>query len=230
MASVLTHACVRVKRTLVREIPSEFTYQPSVGHDQLTSILQRSALLHAAEGVVETEVVRMYCLDEVDIQAVLDETGRPAGWFPLIPGHDQIPLLDDEFQISEELVNSLADHERRTLSPEELRNFQNRLRSLYEAGPGAKVEEREGSSETSGEEDESGAVTVGACIPIPTETFLEELSQQLQIHPISIYWLLKEGIEQHGWRCIPEEQRLARDRVTVMVLRLLAIAGLIRWR
>ena len=61
----------------------------------------------------------------------------------------------------------------------------------------------------------------GARIPIPTETFLEELSQKLEIHPISVYWLLKEGIEQEGWRCLPEERRLAAERVTVMILRLL---------
>jgi len=50
---------------------------------------------------------------------------------------------------------------------------------------------------------------------------LEELSQKLEIHPISVYWLLKEGIEQEGWRCLPEEQRLTKDRFTVLILRLL---------
>ena len=39
------------------------------------------------------------------------------------------------------------------------------------------------------DEDEGAS---GAYIPIPTETFLEELSVKLQIHPISIYWLLEE--------------------------------------
>ena len=32
----------------------------------------------------------------------------------------------------------------------------------------------------------------GAHIPIPTETFLEELSVRMELHPISVYWLLEE--------------------------------------
>ncbi|MDG6251304.1 hypothetical protein [Methanocalculus sp.] len=47
------------------------------------------------------------------------------------------------------------------------------------------------------------------------------MSGKLQIHPISVYWLLKEGIEQEGWRCIPEERRITADRFSVMVLRML---------
>ena len=62
---------------------------------------------------------------------------------------------------------------------------------------------------------------LGARIPIPAETFVEELSGKLEIHPISVYWLLKEGRETDGWRCPPEEKRLMEDRLTVLVLRLL---------
>ena len=90
-----------------------------------------------------------------------------------------------------------------------------RLRSLYEAGPGAKEDEPEEPAE--GDEEEA---VVGARIPIPAETFLEELSQKLEIHPISVYWLLQEGIAE-GWRCIPEEQRILADRYTVLILRML---------
>jgi hypothetical protein len=43
----------------------------------------------------------------------------------------------------------------------------------------------------------------------------------MKIHPISIYWLLKEGIEEQGWRCLPEEKRIQEDRFTVRVLQLL---------
>ncbi|MGH2387875.1 MAG: hypothetical protein ACRDIE_06680, partial [Chloroflexota bacterium] len=67
---------------------------------------------------------------------------------------------------------------------------------------------------------EGVATTVGTYLPIPTETFLEELSQKLQIHPISVYWLLQE-IRAEGARCKPEEQRLLEDRLSVLILRLL---------
>jgi hypothetical protein len=60
---------------------------------------------------------------------------------------------------------------------------------------------------------------VGAHIPIPAETFLEELSQKLEVHPVSIYWLLKE-IRGEGARCLREDRERLRDRMTVLVLRL----------
>ena len=54
--------------------------------------------------------------------------------------------------------------------------------------PGAKdVALDEGESSSDYEENEAGAS--GSHIPIPTETFLEELSVKLQLHPISVYWL-----------------------------------------
>ena len=44
---------------------------------------------------------------------------------------------------------------------------------MYEAGPGAKVEAEERAAK--GDDEEDGAA-LGARIPIPTETFLEELA------------------------------------------------------
>ena len=77
------------------------------------------------------------------------------------------------------------------------------------------LEHGEESTET--DEDETASCAV---IPIPPETFIEELSLKLQIHPISVYWLLEELCAE-GVRCKPEEQRLLEDRLSVLVLRLL---------
>jgi hypothetical protein len=102
---------------------------------------------------------------------------------------------------------------------------------MYEGGPGAATtdhrpptpddEDADGglSSVVGGQEDDEAAVS-GAHIPIPTETFLEELSVKMQIHPISVYWLLEE-LRREGARCKPEELRLLEDRLSVLVLRLL---------
>ncbi len=62
---------------------------------------------------------------------------------------------------------------------------------------------------------------LGAHIPIPTETFLEELSQKLEIHPVSVYWLLKEMQEQQGLVSPPELKRHLEDYVSITILRLL---------
>lgn len=95
---------------------------------------------------------------------------------------------------------------------------------MYETGQGVKEDGEDIDDDIPHEyeyEDESEQDELVAHNPIPTETFLEELSQKLEVHPISVYWLLKEGIEINGWRCLPEEQRLTKDRFTVLNLRLL---------
>jgi len=151
------------------------------------------------------------------------ETGAPVGWFPLIKGNDALPPLPANLpDIPEKVLDFLKTNEHRTLEPHEMDILKQRLRNLYEAGSGVKEERDQGANDAENDEDEeSDQISVGARIPIPAETFLEELSQKLEIHPISVYWLLKEGIEKESWRCLPEEQRMTRDHFTVLILRLL---------
>ncbi|KKL08820.1 hypothetical protein LCGC14_2572040, partial [marine sediment metagenome] len=184
-------------------------------------LLMVSSILHTIEGISESLIFDKYGLSEKDIAAVLDETGTPAGWYPLIQGYEAIPSLPDDLaQLPDEIVALLAGCERRAYPEAELTHVKNKLRSLYKAGSGAK-EEGEWTELGDSREDFEEQATAGALIPIPTETFLEELSQKIKIHPISIYRLLKEGIEEHAWRCLPEEKRIQEDRFTVLVLQLL---------
>ncbi|MBI4602610.1 MAG: hypothetical protein HY721_11685 [Planctomycetes bacterium] len=50
-----------------------------------------AAVLHAIEGFSERVVFDAYGLDAGDTAAVLDETGTPAGWFPLVQGYEALP-------------------------------------------------------------------------------------------------------------------------------------------
>src|SRR5260370_37120390 len=63
-------------------------------------------------------------------------------------------------------------------------------------------------------------IASGAHIPVPTETFLEGLSVNMQLHPVSVYWLLEE-LQAEGVRCKPEELQRLEDRLSVLILRLL---------
>jgi len=176
------------------------------------------SLLLPVESYLDRIWFKAYDLNDQDINSIFNETGTPAGWHPLISTYDPLPPLPDDLpEIPQEVLDYLAEHERQVLSPDDLATLKTNLRTLYEAGPGAKVEIEDDSTSGDGEEE----AVAGAYIPIPAETFLEELSQKLQIHPISVYWLLKEGIEKEGWRCIPEERRITTDRFTVMILRML---------
>jgi hypothetical protein len=87
----------------------------------------------------------------------------------------------------------------------------------WEAGGGE--DEQESADEREEEEVENPASS--GRIPIPPETFLEELSQKLEIHPISVYWLIRELREEDGVISAPELQRFVSDYFRVTVLRML---------
>ena len=179
----------------------------------------RACYLCLFESTIENITSILYDLSQSAINNCLAETGTPAGFFPLIASHDALPPFPDDLPpLPAEVLEYLAVHERIAPPPDELARIRARLRQLYEAGPGATVECAE--EPAAGEGDEE-AVVVGARIPIPPETFLEELSQKMELHPITVYHLLRDGIEREGWRCLPEERRVLADRYTVIVLRLL---------
>jgi hypothetical protein len=180
--------------------------------------LPSEAILASLLGPLERIVQEALVLDKGDVKVVVDETGAPAGWYPLIAGYDALPDAPDGIEIPAELSDFLATLEHRTLSSGELTALKARLRRLYEAGPGAKPDDDE--PPASGDDEEAGEV-LGARIPIPTETFLEELSQKLELHPISVYRLLEELRERDGVVSQPLAKRELEDYVSVTLLRLL---------
>lgn len=228
--AALETACIALKRHLVALDPTERTFGgiPVAG----TSLAEAwrnlaneeeavAAVLHTLEGLSEREVFRAYGVAGDDLQAVLDETGTPAGWFPLLAGYDGVPDLPEGLEVPEDLLAPLADEPRQALSAEGLSALQRRLRALYEAGPGAKVEDEEPIAAREDGDEEDEAAVFGARIPIPPETFLEDLSHRLEVHPISVYWLLRDLREKDGGVCGPELRRFVEDYVSVTVLRLL---------
>ncbi len=176
-----------------------------------------AALLHTLEGWNERLVFDAYELHEDDVRAVLDETGTPAGWYPLIAGYDRLPDPPEGVELPDGFAEYFAGLERRELSPEELTALKTRLRKLYEAGPGGKIDEDEEAPTGDDEEDEA---VLGARIPIPTETFLEELSQKLEVHPVSVYRLLEE-LRSEGVFSPPEVRRAMEQWVEVATLLML---------
>jgi hypothetical protein len=201
--------------------PTEFRFAPELlSIESQIMTLRLSCLLHATEGFGEALVFDCYAPDETERQNVLYETGTPVGWHPLSKSHAQVPEMPEcHVEIPQDVSNFIADIPRIALLPQQLVEIKLRLRSLYTSGPGMKadIEQTDDPGDDSSEEE----AVIGARIPIPATTFLEELSQKLEIHPISVYWLLKEGIEKEGWRCLPEERRITSDRLTVTILRML---------
>ncbi len=189
-----------------------------LGHTTNIGTLSEHQL--TVEGYLEQILIQRLELQE-DAKYIYGDTGYPSGWHPLISGYNTLPDLPAELDLPplpQEILDYLAQHERIDPGREELARIKANLQALYEAGPGASADDLDlEEMEHVGDNEE---MTSGAYIPIPTETFLEELSVRLQIHPISVYWLLEE-LRAEGVRCKPEEQRLLQDRLTVIVLRLI---------
>ena len=181
-------------------------------HDHSTPL----PLLHALEGWNERLVFDAYELGAEDVQAVIDETGVPAGWQPLIVGYDRLPEAPEGIEIPAGLGEFLATLEHRTLSAWQLTELKARLRRLYEAGPGARSR-RKGRRQPRTRRGRRGP---GARIPIPTETFLEELAQRLEVHPISVHWLLEE-LRAEGVVSPPVRKRELEDYLVITLLRML---------
>src|SRR6266571_7712448 len=103
-----------------------------------------------------------------------------------------------------------------------LLSVKKKLQILYETGMGVEgIVAKENENITENDENEvEEEVASEAYIPIRPETFLEELSVKMELHPISVYWLVEE-LRAEGVRCKFEERRLLEDRLSVLVLRLL---------
>ena len=103
--------------------------------------------LHIIEGIIERVVCQAYGLSDNTIQTIINGTGTPAGWFPLIKGYDTLPILPiglDLPLLPQELFDFLETHERIQPNRKELDRIKANLRALYEAGIGAKnVEQAE---------------------------------------------------------------------------------------
>jgi hypothetical protein len=224
-------ACVQLKANLVQSVVTERAFVSGVPSkvtlaqcaiDSCCRCAATAAVLHSIESHCERTVFAAYDVPSEDLADVLEETGTPAGWHSLVAGYDAIPPLPDDAKTDPDLLAPLNDHARVNSTSDELTGLNRRLRALYEAGPGAPPEADEEAEAADSDDDESAEAAVsGARIPIPPETFLEELSQKLEIHPISVYWMLRELREKDGVVCLPELRRFVSDHFSVMVLRML---------
>jgi len=227
----LASCCVQLKRLLVGLNPIEASFNPNSYRASFRDVgLRASAYLHSFEGGIEKQIVSNYSLDETDVKSVTDETGTPAGWFPLIEGYDDLTGLDAAglvpdgatlAQLQELLPTTVEFVKRCSLNTAGLDQLRQRVKLQYESGLGGTGDEHSQDADVTYEADDDESTAIGARIAIPSETILEELSQRAELHPISIYWLLKEGIERHGWRCPAEERQHWANGITVTLLRML---------
>ncbi|OPY50192.1 MAG: Eco57I restriction-modification methylase [Methanosaeta sp. PtaU1.Bin060] len=178
--------------------------------------------LHTAESILESSVFKSYGISNEAINSIIDETGAPAGWLPLIANLDELPqcsIVCEE--LSSMFSRDLQKHRPQQLSQAELKKLRENLRIFYEAGPGTKLEEDDINNDKNLQEEDGESEIIGASIPLPAETFLEELSLKMRYHPLSIYYLLSDGLKSENWRCVSEDRRITEDLLNCIILRLL---------
>ncbi len=83
----IADCCFAFKHILISQDLTEQKFQIGSG-EQLSKV---EAILHTLEGLNEHIVSDAYGLNENDIQTVLNETGIPADWYPLIVGYNTLP-------------------------------------------------------------------------------------------------------------------------------------------
>ncbi len=205
----ITERCFEIKSTLDSS-------------EDKRNIHVRDALIHTIEGLIDRIVSDAYALNKEDTDIIGSEVGISVDWYPLVTNYDSIPSLPDSYHVPQLpgiFSDYLATHERIDPNKELLISIKNKLRYFYEAGSGAENIAHDDVKETE-EEENSIEEEIFSDAVVPIETFLEELSVKMQIHPISIYWLLEE-LKTEGARCKPEEQRLLEDRLCVLILLML---------
>jgi len=178
-----------------------------------------SACILTGEGYLEHLTCELYQLKSSDVNQVIDETGAPAGWHPLLDGYDAMLLqISERESTNNGLSQYLSQHKRERCTSKILAEKKRALKNLFQTY-GLSV--LEGSADNGNVNCRDDEKLVVARIMFPEEMIIETFSQDLRIHPISVYGLLKEGIEKEGWRCLPEERRIIADRFTVTILCLL---------
>ena len=223
----LAARAIDIKRHLVSHDMVELSFDLSClePHNSLHDSLKRSqewqlrqmAILHSVEGQIEQIVVSAYQVNQRDVRAILSETGTPAGWHRVLPGFDTLPELG-EFEIPGDVLPAMDG----PVNSQD--GIVQRLQQAYENSAEPSEAQDDPDVVEQPDQDEDGQTeeeVLGASIPIPCETLLEKLSTDLELHPVSVYLLIKEGIEKRGWRCPTEERRDSEGYVSVMTLRLL---------
>lgn len=204
------------KRAIVARDLTERAFDPHVGpastlrtwvRDTLLQTFAESAVLHSLEGESERDAFAGYGLNEADTATITADVGTPVGWFGLVDGHTDTDALPWPAGCTAPTLPTT-----RVQSPTAAA-----LLAALAAGPGG-GDAGDDDDSTDCDDDTDEGLTGK---PIPAETFLEALAQRFSVHPVSLHSLLRAGVESEGWRCPPEEQRLVRDRLTVVILQLL---------
>lgn len=232
---VLAQIAVEMKRKIVSTDFREDTFvqlndkyssfSDMVKQNILTEFLS-SCVLHTVEGIIESKVNAAFGLTDAVIQGIYLDTGIPSGLYPLLEGYEE------DFKswklspvILREIISFCGIHKHLKMDQRQHEKIIRDIRYTYENGEFSEktiltLSDVEISEENSSEDNN---IQVN---PIPSETHLEQLSKTFHIHPISLFQIVKTGIETANWRNLQKEKVFLQQKLLETILRLCDITFL----
>jgi hypothetical protein len=237
----IERACVSLKGTSVATDPTERSFNSievaSYCRSQMSKTLlgfRLAAALHACETVCEMLIYADYKLNDSDIAYLEQITGVPCGKLPLVvelgddPATEIAEALECLTQVLMEhgiecppLLQRMAVRQTRIIDKVTSSTLRSTIRGLFiqNASNAAYQDETELEQSTEPDEDEEGEGEVEDIgVPIPSQTLIETISRTTGIHPLSVYRIVRHGVENDGWRCVGFEARAWLDHASVIVL------------
>lgn len=196
---------------------TEFTSKGYIGGTKLLDVavqkLKVAAYLLTLDSAIETEVFSNLGLAESDVAAVYSETGQHSGRLPLIVSLDTLPELPSRIRetVPNEFTTAFEELTRKELSAPDIDSLKVKIRTLYETGSPATSLDDDTSDSLESEMDNSG-------IPIPFENDLERIAQSVGYHPVSVYWILRNGIEHDHWQSSSVAECALKNQYSLIIL------------
>jgi nucleotide-binding universal stress UspA family protein/SAM-dependent methyltransferase len=208
---------IRLKRTVESSNPldREF-FSPAQFLSRASSDLRRLE----CEGEIERAVAEYFELDESTLRRAYADVGYATAALPLVRGYAEWP---NELGAANDILNiATCSPPARGLTDDDKESIRSKVRLLFETGQWVEDDD----DDLDDDLDETGVIReiedeTRAFAPIPPETILEAISQRVGIHHLSVYQILREGIENSGWRSNAEDRRFWIDYLQVTALRIL---------
>lgn len=216
----ISQICLESKITLLNINPIEDIFTPSKFIKK--NDLENELILTYYNHLIDILILETQNFDLKEIPQYLKTNGYPVLTFPLICGkYSSYPQLA-EFNKIKIASNEYTELNNQIISnSQEISQIKSQLKQFFETGNLIFNDITSSKRGNIDSDDISESRENSIHLSNFYECLIEMSAIKLGIHPISVYWLLKEGIEEEGWRCIPEEQRITADRFTVMILRML---------
>lgn len=150
-------------------------------------------------------------------KSVYQEAGEPEANYPLISNYnDPIPGLFETAKGDIELFsNYLINAKNNTIDNISTESIQQVWKLFSESL--AKQEDSNGGKD----DDDCEESDIASHVSLPTETLIQGISKITKLNPISVYWILDNGIRSGDCRCVIEDQGNTSDKFTTIILRLL---------